>query len=99
MSTLLITLKTNHTLIGDVEKSTSDFYIIKKPAQVAMQPTPQGKMLVLVPFIEFAEEFETGFKISVGDVLFVSTPVRELVNNYNEALGSGIEIASTIPKI
>lgn len=92
----LVTLKTNHTLIADTSK-LSDYLILKKPAQVALQPTQQGKVLVLVPFVDFAEEFDKGFKISVGDVLFISTPVVELLNNYNQMFGSGISIATTIP--
>jgi hypothetical protein len=34
-----------------------------------------------------------------ADVLCVTTPSRELQNQYSKVFGSGIEIASAIPKI
>ena len=49
------------------------------------------------PFIEFAQEFTTGFELSTEDVLLISTPVLELENQYNNVFGAGIQIAKTIP--
>lgn len=94
----LITLKTNHTLMGDVEEKVGA-YTIKQPVQVVTQPSQQGPMIGFVPFVEFAEEFKTGFILDVNDILFTSTPVVELVNQYNQMFGSGIQIASVIPKV
>lgn len=93
----LITLKTNHTLLGTVEREIGD-YKIKKPVQVATQFTKDGPMIGFVPFLEFSQEFETGVRISPADILCVSSPVIELENQYNQMFGSGIQIASTIPK-
>lgn len=92
----LITFKTNHTLLGDVEEHPY-FFIIKEPVQVVMQPSKDGPMMGFVPFVEYCEEFTTGIQISKEDVLFASTPVKELVNSYNQMFGSGIQIASMIP--
>lgn len=101
MSIKLITLKTNHTIMGDVSEGDG-FITIKKTVQVITVPpsvqNPQGGV-AFTPFVEFAQEFRTGFKIYTQDILFVSTPVVELENQYNEIFGSGIQIASTIPKV
>ena len=59
---------------------------------------PQGG-IAFSPFVEYAQEFETGFKIDPKDVLMVSTPVTELENQYNHVFGSGIQIASSLPKL
>jgi hypothetical protein len=93
----LITLKTNHTLLGTAEREMGDI-VIKKPVQVATQFTKDGPMIGFVPFLEFAQEFETGIRINPQDILCVSSPVVELENQYNQMFGSGIQIATTIPK-
>lgn len=94
----LITLKTNHTLMGETEEKVGCF-VIKYPVQVVTQPSQQGPMIGFVPFVEYAQEFKTGFTIDVNDILFVSNPVVELENQYNQMFGSGIQIASVIPKV
>ena len=92
----LITLKTNHTLLGDVEDKGDA--VIKKPVQVVSQITKEGPMIGFVPFLEFAQEFETGINIKQQDILCTSLPVTELKNQYNQMFGSGVQIASVIPK-
>ena len=104
MTLKLITFKTNHTILGDVtdlpEKNTVN---ISKPVQVISVPpsqtNPQGG-IAFSPFVEYSEEFKsTGYDIQRGDILFISTPVRELENQYNQIFGSGIQIASSIPNV
>jgi len=99
MTVKLITLKTNHTLIGEVDEEGNFNVKIKQPVQVVVQPTKDGPMMGFVPFVDFSEDFKTGFTISNSDILFTSLPVRELENQYNKMFGSGIEIASSIPKL
>jgi len=99
MTVKLITLKTNHTLIGEIVDEGNVAVIIKQPVQVVVQPTKDGPMMGFVPFVDFSEDFKTGFTISNSDILFTSLPVRELENQYNKMFGSGIEIASSIPKL
>lgn len=99
MTIKLITLKTNHTLIGDVDCVSDTEITIKEPVQVVMQPTKDGPMMAFSPFLDYCDEFKTGIKISMTDVLCMTTPVRELENQYNQIFGSGIQIASAIPKI
>jgi len=102
MTIKLITFKTNHTILGEIDeyledKLSKDFKI-KKPVQVIVQPTKEGPMMGFAPFLDYAEEFATGILLSKSDVLCVTTPSRELENQYNQVFGSGIQIASTIPK-
>ena len=69
--------------MGDVTE-TSSMFIISKPVQVVMQ---------------FCDEWKTGITIKKDDILFESTPVLELTNQYNDMFGSGIQIATSIPKL
>lgn len=55
--------------------------------------------MAFAPFLEFSQEFRTGITVSEDDVLCITTPVRELENQYNQVFGSGIQIASAIPKV
>lgn len=103
MTIKLVTFKTNHTIMGDVTESTKDSFItVKQPVQVVSVPPRSANdpgSVAFSPFLEYADEFKTGFKINSSDVLIISTPVRELENQYNQIFGSGIQIASAIPKI
>lgn len=86
--------------MADVDCTNENQVVLKQPVQVIVQPTKDGPMMGFAPFLEFAEEFKNpGIKISVGDVLCITTPQRELENKYNEMFGSGIQIASAIPKV
>jgi len=73
--------------------------IMKEPVQVIIQPTKDGPMMGFSPFLDYAIEFNTGIKIVMNDVLCITTPSRELENQYNKVFGSGIQIASSIPKV
>jgi hypothetical protein len=93
----LVTFKTNQTIMGDVETG-GDSISIKKPVQVASQVTKDGPMIGFIPYLEYSLEFETGITLQSTDILTINSPVRELENQYNQMFGSGIQIASTIPK-
>ena len=101
MTIKLVTFKTNHTIMGEVTEQT-DSIKIKQPVQVVSVPprsaTDPGSV-AFSPFLEYANEFKTGFTINNDDILTTSTPVRELENQYNQIFGSGIQIASSIPKV
>jgi len=98
MTIQLVTFKTNHTILAEIECVSSNEITITKPVQVVVQSSKEGPMMAFAPFLNFATEFETGIKISMDDVLCITTPNDELVNQYNQVFGSGIQIASSIPK-
>ena len=98
MSIKLLTFKTNQTILGELDCTSDNEVTMKKPVQVIMQPTKEGPMMGFAPFLEYCEEFKTGIKFSMDSVLVITTPVRELENQYNQVFGSGIQIASVIPK-
>jgi len=99
MKIQLITFKTNQTILGLIDCTDDDKVIIKKPVQVIMQPSKEGPMIGFAPFLEYAQEFATGIKIPSETILCITTPVVELENQYNQVFGSGIQIASAIPKM
>lgn len=97
----LVTFKTNQTIMGDVVSPgliDTGTITIKKPVQVASQVTKDGPMIGFIPYLEYSLEFETGITLQSTDILTMNSPVRELENQYNQMFGSGIQIASTIPK-
>jgi len=93
----LLTFKTNQTILGEVTE-TLNSWMVKHPVQVIVQPTKDGPMMGFSPYLEFAEEFKTGIDIPKDVVQSVTTPIVELSNQYNQVFGSGIQIASAIPK-
>ena len=100
MTVKLITFKTSQTIMADINDDKAATTVsLKKPVQVIVQPTKDGPMMGFAPFLDYAEEFSTGIEISKADILCVTTPSRELENQYNKVFGSNIEIASFIPKV
>jgi len=98
MTVKLITFKTNQTIMADVTEQV-DKVKAKQTVQVVVQPQNGQPMMGFVPFLEYTEEFKTGIEFNKSDILTINSPVRELENEYNRLFGSGIEIASSIPKI
>lgn len=101
MAIKLITFKTNHTIIGDVEEYAG-YILVKQPIQVVnVPPKSQGDTggIAFSPFIEYCQEFGKGIKFQSMDILSLNTPVLELENQYNRIFGSGIEIAPVGMKI
>jgi hypothetical protein len=102
MTIKLITLKTNHTIMGEVVDVSKDYLKIKEPVQVVNVPPRAANEqagIAFAPFLEYCQEFKTGILIHKSDVLSTNTPVVELENQYNSIFGSGITIASSLPKI
>lgn len=97
MTVKLITFKTNHTIIGDILEQTDKFIKVKQPVQVVVQPSKEGNLIGFSTFIDFAEEFKTGITLPLDAILVITTPVTELLNQYNSIFGSGIQIANSMP--
>jgi len=90
----LLTFKTNQTIIGQIEFKDGKYHVIK-PVQLYSEMQKNGTSNVgFAPFLEFAQEFATGFEFDEDTVLCFTTPVREVLNQYNSAFGSGIQKAS-----
>jgi hypothetical protein len=98
MTVKLLTFKTNQTILADVTEQDT-VVLAKQTVQVVVQPQNGQPMMGFVPFLEFTQEFKTGITFNKLDILTINTPVVELENEYNRLFGSGIEIASSIPKI
>ena len=99
MTIKLVTFKTNHTILAEIDCTNEEQVVLKQPVQVIVQPTEKGPMMGFAPFLEFCEEFKSGIKISMDNILCITSPTRELENQYNKVFGSGIQIASAIPKM
>jgi len=94
MTIKLVTFKTNHTIMGEVTELT-DSISIKQPVQVVSVPPRSANdpgSVAFSPFLEYAEEFKTGFIINNNDILTTSKPVGELENQYNQIFGSGLVV-------
>ena len=98
MTIKLITFKTHQTIMGDVDETPSltGKIKIKQPVQVMTVPPrsqndPGG--IAFAPYLMFCEEFSTGIEIPAEEVLVINTPVLELLNQYNQTFGSGIQLA------
>lgn len=99
MSVKLITFKTNHTIIGNVDDQITDSVTVKEPVQIIQVPQRSANEqpgLAFVPFIEYSQEFKTGITIDKEDILCITTPVVELENQYNQIFGSGLTIATSL---
>jgi hypothetical protein len=98
MAVKLITFKTNQTIIASVVAENDERITVKETVQVIVQPSKDGPMMGFSPFLEYAQEFKTGISFDVSDILCITSPVTELENEYSKLFGSGIQIASSIPK-
>jgi hypothetical protein len=95
----LLTLKTNHTLMGNVTYDEVDFVTIKEPVQVVQIPPRAANdsgSIAFSPFLDYTNEFRSGIRINRNDILTTTTPILELENQYNTIFGSGIQIAKTL---
>lgn len=101
MAIKLITFKTNYTILTDFTEHNSYFEITKPVQIISVPPSPQNPNggAAFVPFLEFCEEFKTGIRIEKTDILCITTPVRDLENQYNQIFGSGITVASSVLKM
>jgi hypothetical protein len=96
----LVTLKNDKTFLTCIvdDPEMPGAIVMKEPVQVVMMPprSSTGEAgIALIPFLEFSEEFKTGIPISPNDVLTITTPLLQLINEYNSRFGSGIQIAQS----
>jgi hypothetical protein len=96
----LLTLKTNHTLLGNViDLPEFNYVTIKEPVQVVQIPPRAANdtgSIAFSPFLDYTNEFRSGIQFLKTDILTTTTPILELENQYNSIFGSGIQIAKTL---
>jgi hypothetical protein len=92
----LVTFKTQQTIICNLEY-TDDYNLkVKNPIQVISVPPRTANDsggVGFAPYLSYSEEFDTGIILKQDDIFCVTTPVIDLINQYNKMFGSGIEIA------
>jgi hypothetical protein len=100
----LVSFNNGLQVLGTYEKKDEEgkAVLLSKPVQLVMVPknaeTKDGQVgMAFAPFLQYAEEWTTGVTFSVADVLTVTTPVRDLLNAYNSAFGSGIVLPGGSP--
>ena len=93
MNIQLITVKNGQTIMAEVDSMEDKLMIIKQPVIVVSQQTKEGPMMAFAPFLDYSNEFKSGIRLALSDVLCITTPVVELENQYNKMFGSGIQIA------
>jgi hypothetical protein len=92
----VIAMKSGMNLIADVEVNDQGA-ILKKPAAVVMQNSPNGESMIgFSPYLIYTEEFNTGIAICYEDFIAVLTPEVEILNAYSKYFGSGIQVASSL---
>jgi hypothetical protein len=84
-------------VLAELENETDTTITVSKPAIILTIPQQNGTMNVqMLPWTQFSEE--KSFVVSKTHLYFKTKPVIDLVNNYNRMFGSGIQIATAIPK-
>lgn len=88
-----------HTLMAQVSDDGAGQLTLKNPVMVITIPPRASSdtySIALTPFLNYAEEFASGITIRRDDVLTITTPVTDLLNQYNSIFGSGIVLASAL---
>ncbi len=91
-----------HTIMAEVCKGNHDFkVVVKNPVMVIVIPPRSAgdtSSVAFTPFLNYTEEFASGISFHRNDILTETTPVVELLNQYNSVFGSGIVLASSLTK-
>ena len=91
----LLRLKSGEDIVGDIVGENSEYLIVKNPAM--LMPVGDGRggsvQIGLTPWMPFSEEKD--FEIPRDWILITTEAAQDIVNNYNQAFGSGI----VVPKV
>lgn len=90
MTIKVIRLVNGEELIGKYSEAPTHV-TLDKVGVVQMIPTQKGVNIGLFPFAPYAEE--DSFEFSHDHIVTTFTPATDLLNNYNQMFGSGIQIA------
>lgn len=78
-------------LMGELEERAESI-ILKDVVQVALVPSGGRMGHAIIPWLPYAEKSE--FSFTVDNILTIFSPAVEILNNYNQIMGSGIQIAT-----
>ena len=92
MAVKIVRLRSSEDVIGDVGSENSESIRVSNPAMLMPVGDPRGGnvQMGLAPWMPFSDQKEIDFPRDW--VLVVVDPVQDLVNNYNQAFGSGIVV-------
>ena len=92
MAVKIVRLRSREDVIGDVLSENSESIRVSNPAMLMPVGDPRGGnvQMGLAPWMPFSDQKEIDFPRDW--VLVVVDPVQDLVNNYNQAFGSGIVV-------
>ena len=99
----IVRLQTGEEIICKVgDGKTKGTKCLKKPAIII--PVGQGK-IGLSPWIPYAE-IADGVEVKDDNIMFITEPVEEFLNEYNTAFGSGLvvptgnnEVVGAVPSL
>jgi hypothetical protein len=89
MNIKLLYLKNGLELVSDCEDN-GETWLLKKPVMIGLVNTVPGQppQLRMSRFCPLAKREE--FDLPKGEVLFVSEPIEDVENGYNQQFGSGL---------
>lgn len=92
----LIRLLTGEELVAELLSDNDGEVVIKNPLRIVVIPaksTPQNPTVGFAPWMEFSEDKK--FVLDKSHVLCIMNPVKEFVNQYNQAFGGIITPTSS----
>lgn len=95
---ICLKLASGEEVVGKVDESDQDIIKLRDVASIVMMPGGgNGQVgLGLMPFLPYADD--KGIEFNRRFVMVEFDPGVDMLNNYNRMFGSGIQIASAIPK-
>ena len=96
MATMITRLKTGEEIISDYTKNEDGTSSFKNPAMLI--PAPNGQ-LAFIPWMMYAELENNTVVLESKYVMFTAPPKKELMNEYNKTIGSGLVVPENKPDL
>ena len=92
MAVKLLRLKSSEDIIGDIVSENSEYITVSNPAMLMPVGDPRAGnvQMGLAPWLPFSDQKEIDFPRDW--ILVITDAVQDIVNNYNQAFGSGIVV-------
>tara|TARA_R100001082_G_C4304784_1_gene134084 strand:- start:191 stop:490 length:300 start_codon:yes stop_codon:yes gene_type:complete len=85
----IVRLCTGEEVLCKAEQTDSGWKLNKAALIV---PADRAGSIGLMGWMPYTKSYETGIEVKDKDVMFVSEPHDELLNEYNQAFGSGLVV-------